>query len=245
MIIPALDLLAGNVVRLRQGEYAQRQDYSADPLRWLRDYQAQGAQWLHLVDLDGAKDPTQRQHALLNTLLAERTLAIQVGGGIRSEAEVEALLNAGARRVVIGSLAALAPRQVADWLRRFGPDALVLALDVRIRADGQKELAVNGWQTRTPVTLEQRLSDYAPYGLKHVLCTDISRDGMLSGPNLALWQELTARFPSIEFQASGGVSGLADIAALRRCGVPSVIVGRALLENRLQLAEAIACWQNG
>ncbi|TBM25241.1 1-(5-phosphoribosyl)-5-[(5-phosphoribosylamino)methylideneamino]imidazole-4-carboxamide isomerase [Hafnia paralvei] len=244
MIIPALDLIDGNVVRLHQGDYGQQRDYGNDPMPRLQDYQQQGGQVLHLVDLTGAKDPAARQIPLLRKLLAGISVPVQVGGGIRSAEDVAALIEAGASRVVVGSTAVRQPEEVKQWFQRFGADALVLALDVRIAADGSKNIAVSGWQEDSGVTLEQIVDEFLPYGLKHVLCTDISRDGTLSGSNVALYQEICARYPQVAFQSSGGIGCLEDIAALRGSGVKGVIVGRALLEGKFTVKEAIACWQN-
>lgn len=245
MIIPALDLIEGSVVRLHQGDYGQQRDYGNNPLPRLQDYQAQGAEVLHLVDLTGAKDPAARQIPLLKKLLSGVTIPVQVGGGIRSEADVEALLAAGASRVVVGSTAVKEPAKVQQWFQRFGAEALVLALDVRIDAQGVKQVAISGWQENSDATLEQIVEQYLPFGLKHVLCTDISRDGTLAGSNVELYREVTARFPQVAFQASGGIGNLDDIAQLRSSGVKGVIVGRALLEGKFNVTEAISCWQNG
>ncbi|WP_107759212.1 1-(5-phosphoribosyl)-5-[(5-phosphoribosylamino)methylideneamino]imidazole-4-carboxamide isomerase [Dickeya sp. Secpp 1600] len=245
MIIPALDLIDGQVVRLHQGDYGQQRQYGSDPLPRLQDYQQQGAQVLHLVDLTGAKDPAARQIPLLKTLLAGVSVPVQVGGGIRTEQDVDALLAAGASRVVIGSTAVKQPELVQQWFTRYGADALVLALDVRIDADGVKSIAISGWQENSGITLEQTVERYLPFGLKHVLCTDISRDGTLQGSNVELYREISARYPQVAFQASGGIGSLADIAALRGSGVQGVIVGRALLEGKFNVTEAISCWQNG
>ncbi|WP_130099851.1 1-(5-phosphoribosyl)-5-[(5-phosphoribosylamino)methylideneamino]imidazole-4-carboxamide isomerase [Siccibacter turicensis] len=245
MIIPALDLIDGTVVRLHQGDYGQQRDYGSDPLPRLQAYQAQGAEVLHLVDLTGAKDPAKRQIPLLKTLVAGVSVPVQVGGGVRSEADVEALLNAGVARVVIGSTAVKSPEVVKQWFTRFGAEQLVLALDVRIDDAGNKQVAVSGWQENSGVTLEALVEQFLPVGLKHVLCTDISRDGTLAGSNVNLYKEVCARFPQVAFQASGGIGGLADISALTDSGVSGVIVGRALLEGKFTLTEAIQCWQNG
>ncbi|MDT3251244.1 1-(5-phosphoribosyl)-5-[(5-phosphoribosylamino)methylideneamino]imidazole-4-carboxamide isomerase [Serratia sp. root2] len=245
MIIPALDLIDGNVVRLHQGDYGQQRDYGNDPRSRLQDYQQQGAQVLHLVDLTGAKDPAARQIPLLRKLLAGVNVPVQVGGGIRTEQDVSALLEAGASRVVIGSTAVKQPQRVQGWFERYGAEALVLALDVRIDAEGIKHVAISGWQENSDATLEQVVEQFLPYGLKHVLCTDISRDGTLAGSNVALYREISRRYPQIAFQASGGIGNLDDIAQLRGSGVEGVIVGRALLEGKFSVEEAIACWQNG
>lgn len=242
-IIPALDLIDGKVVRLHQGDYGRATQYTADPAAVLAAYAAQGAQTLHLVDLSGAKDPARRQTALIGELVARAACPIQVGGGIRSAAEIAALLDAGAARVVIGSMAVKQPETVKSWFARFGAARLVLALDIRI-ADGVKRVAVNGWQDTAALTLEETIAAYQSVGLAHVLCTDISRDGTLAGSNTALYRELAAAFPDIAFQASGGIGTLADIQALQGSGVAGIIVGRALLENKFTVKEAVSCWQN-
>lgn len=245
MIIPALDLIEGSVVRLHQGDYGQQRDYGNSPLPRLQDYQAQGAKVLHLVDLTGAKDPAARQIPLLKQLVAGVNIPVQVGGGIRSEEDVAALLEAGVARVVVGSTAVKQPELVQQWFTRFGADALVLALDVRIDNAGNKQVAVSGWQENSESTLEQVVEQFLPFGLKHVLCTDISRDGTLAGSNVELYREVCQRFPQVAFQASGGIGCLDDIAALRGSGVKGVIVGRALLDGKFNVTEAISCWQNG
>ena len=242
MIIPALDLIDGTVVRLHQGDYATQRDYGNDPLPRLQDYAAQGAEVLHLVDLTGAKDPAQRQIPLIKTLVAGVNVPVQVGGGVRTEADVAALLDAGVARVVVGSTAVKSPEEVKSWFARFGADALVL--DVRIDERGNKQVAVSGWQEDSGVSLEELVETYLPVGLKHVLCTDISRDGTLAGSNVALYEEVCAKYPQVAFQSSGGIGGIEDVAALRGTGVRGVIVGRALLEGKFTVEEAIQCWQN-
>ncbi|OTQ29952.1 1-(5-phosphoribosyl)-5-[(5-phosphoribosylamino)methylideneamino]imidazole-4-carboxamide isomerase [Gilliamella apicola] len=245
MIIPALDLIDGTVVRLHQGDYDQKRDYGSDPLLRLQEYQRQGAKLLHLVDLTGAKDPKARQITLIQTLIKGVQIPVQIGGGIRTQDDVEALLAAGAARVVIGSTAIKQPELVKQWFNKYGSEALVLALDVRITADGNKYVAIHGWQEDSNQTLEQVIDDYLPHGLKHVLCTDISKDGTLSGSNVRLYREISQKYPQIAFQASGGIGQLDDVKALKDSGVAGVIVGRALLEGKFTVQEAISCWQKG
>ncbi|CDH26594.1 1-(5-phosphoribosyl)-5-[(5-phosphoribosylamino)methylideneamino]imidazole-4-carboxamide isomerase [Xenorhabdus bovienii] len=244
MIIAALDLIDGNVVRLHQGDYGQQRTYGNSPLSQLQQYEKEGAKLLHLVDLTGAKDPTRRQMTLLRELLAGVSVPVQVGGGIRAENDIKALLEAGASRVVIGSTAITQPELVKQWFQRYGAESIVLALDIRISTDGTKQIAISGWQENSNATLEQVIEQYLPVGLKHVLCTDISRDGTLNGSNIALYQEISQHYPQIQFQASGGIGNLADISLLPTTGVAGVIVGRALLEGKFTLTEAIQCWQN-
>lgn len=242
MIIPAIDLIDGKVVRLYQGDYGQKTEYSADPQGRFDDYVAQGATQLHLVDLDGAKDSTKRQLTVIRKLLANTKAPVQIGGGVRTEQDVIDLLDAGANRVVIGSTAVKDPATVAGWVEKYGADKIVLALDVNIDAQGQRKIAVAGWQEDSGVTIEALLAHYLPVGLKHVLCTDISRDGTLQGSNVALYRDLAAQFPQINWQASGGIGGIADIDALKGSGVGGVILGRSLLEGKFTVKEAIACW---
>lgn len=244
MIIPAIDLIDGKVVRLYQGDYGQKTEYSADPQGRFDDYVAQGATQLHLVDLDGAKDSTKRQLTVIRKLLANTKAPVQIGGGVRTEQDVIDLLDAGANRVVIGSTAVKDPATVAGWVEKYGADKIVLALDVNIDAEGNRKIAVAGWQEDSGVTIEALLAHYLPVGLKHVLCTDISRDGTLQGSNVALYRDLAAQFPQISWQASGGIGGIADIEALKGSGVGGVILGRSLLEGKFTVKEAIACWQD-
>jgi len=243
MIIPALDLIDGKIVRLYQGDYARKTVYGDDPLAQFADYHRQGADWLHLVDLDGAKDSQKRQLEVIRTLLANTPANIQIGGGVRTEQDVRDLLGAGAKRVVIGSKAVKSPEEVAGWIAEYGAEHIVLALDLLINAQGEKQVAVAGWQENSGVSLESLLEIYLPEGLKHVLCTDISRDGTLAGSNVELYREVAAQYPQIAWQSSGGIGALADIEALRDTGVAGVIVGRALLEGKFNVEEAIACWQ--
>jgi phosphoribosylformimino-5-aminoimidazole carboxamide ribotide isomerase len=244
MIIPALDLIDGKVVRLYQGDYAQKTVYSDDPQSQFTIYNQQGAEWLHLVDLDGAKDITKRQLDVIASLITNTPAKIQIGGGVRTEQDVKDLLDAGAQRVVIGSTAVKEPQMVAGWMKKYGAEHIVLALDINIDADGNKIVAVSGWQEASGQTIESLLETYLAVGLKHVLCTDISKDGTLTGSNVDLYKELAAAYPQITWQASGGIGSLDDIAAVARSGASGMIVGRALLEGKFTVKEAITCWQN-
>lgn len=244
MIIPAIDLIDGCVVRLHQGNYGARRDYGEDPLVRLQRYQASGAQLLHIVDLTGAKDPKARQIPLLRELLGSLSIPVQTGGGIRSADNVRSLLDAGAARVVVGSAAVKRTDEVAGWMKIFGADKLVLALDVRINKAGNAEVAVSGWQENSGVLMDDLIRAFEPSGLRYVLTTDISKDGTLAGPNTALYAKLAQTFPNIDFQASGGIGSLDDIRAVSHTGAAGVIVGRALLEGKFTLEEAIECWPN-
>lgn len=242
MIIPALDLIDGQVVRLFQGDYGQVTEYKVNPAEQFALYHQSGADWLHLVDLTGAKDTSARQLDLIRTLLASTPANIQIGGGVRSEQDVADLLDAGAQRVVIGSTAVKQPEVVKAWVEKYGPERIVLALDVNIDDNGQRKVAVSGWQEDSGVTIEALIEDFRTVGLKHVLCTDISRDGTLAGSNVDLYRDLCAQYPDVQFQSSGGIGSLDDIAALKGSGVAGVIVGRALLDGKFTAEQAFACW---
>ena len=244
MIIPAIDLINGKVVRLYQGDYGQKTDYTASAQERFDLYVAAGATQLHLVDLDGAKDASQRQLTVIRELLKNTKAPVQIGGGVRTEQDVRDLLDAGANRVVVGSTAVKSPELVMGWMAKYGAEKIVLALDVNIDANGQRKIAVAGWQQDSGVTIEDLIERFLPAGLRHVLCTDISRDGTLQGSNVTLYQSLAAAYPSISFQASGGIGGIADIEALKGSGVGGVILGRSLLEGKFTAQEAIACWQD-
>lgn len=244
MIIPAIDLIDGKVVRLYQGDYGQQTTFDLSPLAQLQSYQDQGAKWLHIVDLTGAKEPAKRQTTLIAKLTAGLNANIQVGGGIRTEEQVAELLSLGVKRVVIGSLAVKEPELVKGWFNKFGSEAICLALDVNINQSGEKIVAVSGWQSGGGKSLESIVEDFSQVGLKHALVTDISRDGTLTGANTALYRELSSRYPDIAWQASGGIATLEDVAAVRDSGAAGIIIGKALLINQFNVAEAIQCWPN-
>lgn len=244
MIIPAIDLIDGQVVRLYQGDYNQQTTFALSPLSQLQSYQAQGAKWLHIVDLTGAKAPEKRQTALIAELVNGLDANIQVGGGIRSEAQVAELLEIGVKRVVIGSLAVNETTLVQSWFTKYGSDAICLALDVNINEQGEKIVAVSGWQSGGGKTLESLVEAFKPYGLKHALVTDISRDGTLKGSNTELYQEIAQLYPDIAWQASGGIATLEDVAAVRDSGANGIIIGKALLIENFSVEEAIQCWPN-
>jgi phosphoribosylformimino-5-aminoimidazole carboxamide ribotide isomerase len=247
-LYPAIDLRAGHVVRLLQGDFAREKRYLNDAVDLAREYEAAGAEWLHVVDLDGAKGDVEGSAA--NLLIIEQIarvtrLQVQSGGGVRSPADVGRRLAAGIARVVIGSMAIKAPELAFECLQNFGADKLALALDARaddsVSADSTPlfRVHISGWQERAETELFACLQNFAGQGFKHALVTDISLDGMLSGPNLALYHALAQRFPKVAIQASGGVATLADLKALRAQNAAGAIIGKALLEGRFSLADAI------
>ncbi|RMH48552.1 MAG: 1-(5-phosphoribosyl)-5-[(5-phosphoribosylamino)methylideneamino] imidazole-4-carboxamide isomerase [Gammaproteobacteria bacterium] len=244
MIIPAIDLLNNVVVRLTQGRYHTPSYYDIDASQLARRYATEGAKMLHLVDLSGAKDAQARSTSGLLALTKSTDLAWQVGGGIRSADDIQQLLDHGVSRVVVGSMAIRHPELVVEWLMRFGADKIVLALDVRPTQDGRWLLPVDGWTTETNRELKECLAFYACVGVRHILCTDISRDGTAKGPNVELYRQLCHQYPDIRWQASGGVGSLEHIAQIAATGVAHLIVGKALLDGIFSFKEACICWQN-
>ena len=241
IVYPALDIRDGSVVRLLQGDYARQTTYGDDPLPRAQAFAAAGAGWMHLVDLDAAKAGGYTLAPLLRQIAASTPLKVQTGGGVRVRDDVARILDAGASRVVIVSLAVRQPDEVLAWLDEFGAEQLTIALDTRQGDDGVWRLPVHGWTETADVTLDELAARYAQAGMKHLLCTDISRDGMLSGPNIALYGHLARLLPGVAVQASGGVRDVADIRAAKAAGCGGAVLGKALLEGRLELDEALSC----
>jgi phosphoribosylformimino-5-aminoimidazole carboxamide ribotide isomerase len=232
-LIPAIDMKDGRCVRLFQGDFAAETVYATDPNEIFDRYLSLGAQRVHLVDLDGAKDGSQRNLPIIRTMVDKHAATIQVGGGLRTLLRVQELLAAGVQRAVVGSIAVTAPDDVIAWSKVVGVDRLVLAFDVRIDTQGAPWLTTHGWQNQSTTVLWNAVDRYVAHGFRHVLCTDISRDGALTGPNEALYREAVRRFPGVQWQASGGVASANDLHTLRDTGVAAVISGRALLENKI------------
>jgi phosphoribosylformimino-5-aminoimidazole carboxamide ribotide isomerase len=232
-LIPAIDLRGGRCVRLYQGDFQQETAYEVEPGALLHRYACLGARWVHIVDLDGARDGVRHNTALITELVRASPVRIQVGGGVRSVDDLATLLAAGVARVVVGSAAILKPAEVMAWLRDFGPDRLCVAFDVHADAGRQPRVHTHGWAHKSAISLWEALGVFAPGQLRHVLCTDIARDGTLQGPNLQLYRDALARYPAIAWQASGGIRSSADLAALARIGVAGAVSGKALLESTI------------
>lgn len=238
-IFPAIDLRNGQCVRLSRGDFGTAKVYETDPVLQARRFAEAGAAWLHIVDLDGARDGGSRQLDRIAAIGKAVPLKLQAGGGVRDASAIEALLDCGVRRVMIGSLAAENPQRVGEWLARFGPARIVLALDVRFNAAGDPEVLTRGWQDRSGQSLWHLLECHAG-GVESILCTDVDRDGTLAGSNTALYAELRNRWPSLKVLASGGVRDMTDLLELRRAGVAGAVVGKAIYEGRIDLALALA-----
>ncbi|MGI9221434.1 MAG: 1-(5-phosphoribosyl)-5-[(5-phosphoribosylamino)methylideneamino]imidazole-4-carboxamide isomerase [Woeseiaceae bacterium] len=236
-IIPAIDIKDGKCVRLLQGDFEKTTEYSSDPTEIARQFAEFAATDLHLVDLDGARFGKQMNKAIVAAIASVSNLEIQLGGGIRDAETVSNWLATGVTRCVIGSLAVTEPDTVKAWLSRFGGDKIVLALDVKL--DEQKEplLTTHGWTRDSNTSLFECIKDFMSAGLQHVLCTDVSRDGAMAGPNFELYERVLDSFPDLQLQASGGVRNIGDLEQLRRIGVPAAISGRALLDGKITAEE--------
>jgi len=243
MIIPALDVLQNQIVRLYQGKYDTAQFYPFQLDERLLSYQTSGATKLHLVDLEGARDPVKKQWQQIQAATSQLSVPYQVGGGIRSYEDVKQWLDAGASQVVIGSMAVDQQSQVSSWIKEFGAERFVIALDVN-KTDTGWAPATHGWLSDAKVELFELVDFYAELGIIDFLCTDISKDGTMTGPSFALYEQLCAHNKNIKVQASGGVSSLADINRLVEIGVGGIILGKSLLDGAFTVEEALACYQS-
>jgi phosphoribosylformimino-5-aminoimidazole carboxamide ribotide isomerase len=243
ILIPAIDLLDGRCVRLLHGDFGQVTHYPLDAAELAKVYAEAGAEWLHVVDLAASRDGADADTTALFGLLGRARQPVQTGGGVRNADDISRRLEAGAARVVVGSLSVTDSRRFIGWLTRFGADSLVAALDIRIDEDGIPWPRIHGWTDRGDRDMWQVLDELAAGGLKHLLCTDISRDGALNGPNIELYAEITRRYPDLQLQASGGVGSLDDLRRLKPTGAAGVITGKALLDNRFSVTDALQVLQ--
>jgi phosphoribosylformimino-5-aminoimidazole carboxamide ribotide isomerase len=243
-IIPAIDLKDGKCVRLLKGDFEQTTEYSSDPAAIGRRFSALDVDDLHIVDLDGARSGDQQNATIVAEIARGSGLQVQLGGGIRSREDVARWLGNGVTRCVVGSVAINEPGRVKEWIAEFGGDAVVLALDVRIDEDGTPRLTTHGWTEDSGLSLWDCLDTYNDAGAIHVLCTDVARDGAMSGPNFALYAEILQRYHALQLQASGGVRNIDDLEMLRELGLPAAITGRALLDGEITEAE-VASFRRG
>ncbi len=238
-IIPAIDMVGGRCVRLTQGDYAQQTTYYDDPLDAAKAFEQIGIRRLHMVDLDGAKADVPQNLHVLERVVAATGLEVQYGGGIKSTDALRAVFNAGAARAICGSIAVKQPEAFAAWLAEFGGARLILGADAR-----HGKVATHGWLQESEVSVPQLIESFLPHGLTQCICTDISRDGMLCGPDAEFYATLQSSFPTVEVTVSGGISALADLRQLNDRGLRSVIVGKAIYEGRITLNELATCLQN-
>jgi phosphoribosylformimino-5-aminoimidazole carboxamide ribotide isomerase len=239
ILIPSIDLRNGRCVRLLKGNFDAETRYDLEPHELLLRYRALGASWLHVVDLDGAKDGKLANRSVIVRLASTKALKIQVGGGVRSSAVVDDLLRNGIDRVIVGSAAIEKPADVQGWLKKYGPEKIGLAFDIRHDPDGMPRVLIRGWTRESTLSLWEALDSYLPHGLRHVLCTDAELDGALAGPAVKLYEEGVRRYPQIAWQASGGVRSAADLAALAAIGSTAANSGKALLEELIKPSELL------
>ena len=243
-IIPAIDLKNGMCVRLFQGDFEKTTEYSNNPAEIGQRFSALAVDDLHIVDLDGARTGTQQNHSIVAELIAQTGLTVQLGGGIRERAAVVRWLKAGVTRCVVGSVAIKQPETVQQWLGEFGADAIVLALDINLNESGVPMLTTQGWTEDSDVSLWDCIDSYRDVGVRHVLCTDVARDGAMTGPNFELYNNILARYPGLTLQASGGVRSIQDLYKLRDLGIPAAITGRALLDGKITATEVASFRQS-
>ena len=238
-IIPAIDIIGGKCTRLSQGDYATQKNYGGNPAEWARAYADCGVRRLHLVDLEGAKEAAPKNLRTLEEIASLGLLTLEWGGGIKDDEALVSVFSAGADDAIIGSIAARDPERMLRWLAAYG-SRIILGADVR---DGK--VAVSGWLEESGVELDAIIEQFLPAGLKRAIVTDISRDGMLQGPSFDLYKGMQERFPELTTIVSGGVSSLDDVRRADEMGLPGIIVGKAIYENRITLKDLATCLQNG
>ncbi len=231
-IIPAIDIIDGKCVRLTQGDYTQKKLYSDSPLKVAKDFEAHGIKRLHLVDLDGAKSSHVINLNILEQIASQTSLVIDFGGGVKSYEDLRLSFEAGAQMITIGSLAVKEPETVHEWIEAFGVDRFIIGADVK-----NGKISINGWKEEGEQELFDFINQYRLFGVQNILCTDISRDGMLKGPATELYKSILNRFPGLNLIASGGIGCADDIRSLNVNGVPSVVFGKAFYEGRVQFED--------
>ena len=231
-LIPAIDIIDGKCVRLSQGDYNTQKVYNESPLEVAKEFEANGIRRLHVVDLDGAKSSHIVNYKVLDQLAGHTSLTIDFGGGIKTDEDLAIAFDYGAKMVTLGSIAVKNPDLFKSWLHKYGAEKIILGADVK-----ENRISVNGWKEESQQELLPFLDGYTQEGIRKVLCTDISRDGMLQGPSIDLYKQIMGQFPDMHLIASGGVSGLDDIIRLDEAGIPAVVFGKALYEGRITLKD--------
>ncbi|MGC1244084.1 MAG: 1-(5-phosphoribosyl)-5-[(5-phosphoribosylamino)methylideneamino]imidazole-4-carboxamide isomerase [Chryseosolibacter sp.] len=231
-IIPAIDIIDGKCVRLTQGDYAQKKVYNENPLETAKRFEDAGLQHLHLVDLDGAKAGKVINWNVVESITKHTSLNVDFGGGIKTDEEISKLFESGVKQVNLGSIAVKDRDLVQRWIENYGAGQIILSADVK-----NEKIAIGGWLEDSSISLYDFVRDYLRKGIRYITCTDISTDGMLQGPNVALYKKLLDTFPDIKLIASGGVSGINDLRDLQKINVDGVIVGKAIYEGRVSLSD--------
>lgn len=232
VIIPAIDIIDGKCVRLTQGDYGQKTVYNEDPLEVAKMFEDAGLNRLHLVDLDGAKNGAVQNWKVLETIVANTSIEIDFGGGVKTDKDVQIILGSGASLVTVGSIAVKNEMLLSSWIEQYGADKFFLGADVK-----EEMIAVHGWLETTNVSVFDLVEKYAGKGIKQIFCTDVAKDGLLKGPSINLYKKIIERFPAIQLTASGGVSSIDDLEKLRLIGCTGAIVGKAIYENKISLDE--------
>ena len=236
-LIPAIDIIDGQCVRLTKGDYDQKTVYGS-PLEMAQEFERIGYKRLHMVDLDGAKSKHIVNSEVLSRVTTETQLTVDFGGGIKTDEDIEQAFQSGAQMVTIGSIAVTEPERFMGWLKKYGAERLILGADVR-----NGKISINGWKEDSEEDLLPFLQKYIEAGVKNVLCTEISKDGTLQGPAIALYQQVMTAYPQLHLIASGGVSCIDDIKALDKAGIPAVVFGKAIYEGKINMKE-LWDWQN-
>ena len=239
-LIPAIDIIDGQCVRLTKGDYDQKTVYRDSPAEVAKEFEQIGFKRLHVVDLDGAKSKHIVNDQVLQAITTETNLTVDFGGGIKTDEDIEKAFAAGASMVTVGSIAVTNPELFIGWLSTYGPERMILGADVR-----HGKISINGWKEDSEEDLLPFLKKYIDAGVRNVLCTEISKDGTLSGPAIDLYQKMMAAYPQLHLIASGGVSSIDDIKALDAAGIPAVVFGKAIYEGRIDLHELIVEFSNG
>ena len=229
-IIPAIDLIDGKCVRLTQGDYSQQTTYEYSPIDLAKNYEKLGFKFLHLVDLDGAKAGKVCNIETLKQICSNTNLHVDFGGGVKTEADLKSVLDAGAKQVTIGSLAVKDKTLFKSWIEKYGANKFILGADVH-----DLKIAVSGWLETSTIDLFDFIEEYVALGIRNILCTDISKDGTLTGPSFDLYKQIMQKFPEIDLIASGGVSDIDDVIQLQDSNIPSVVIGKAIYENKIDL----------
>ena len=231
-IIPAIDIIDGKCVRLKQGDYSQKKIYNEKPLEVAKEFQDAGLKRLHLVDLDGAKDGKVRNWKVLESIAGKTSMVVDFGGGVKTEKDVDIIFESGARYVTIGSMAIKNEETFIEWLKKYSPDKFLLGADVK-----DEKIAIHGWQETTDVWIYDFIQKYMEKGIKQLFCTDVAKDGAMEGPSIELYKNIIATFPDLHFIASGGVSSIEDVYELQNINCEGVIIGKAIYEGRIKLNE--------
>ena len=237
-LIPAIDIIGGQCVRLTKGDYDQKTVYRDSPAEVAKEFEDLGFKRLHVVDLDGAKSKHIVNDAVLKSITTETNLIVDFGGGIKTDEDIEKAFASGASMVTVGSIAVTHPELFMGWLEKYGAERMILGADVR-----HGKISINGWKEDSEEDLLPFLKKYIDAGVRNVLCTEISKDGTLSGPAIDLYKEIMAAYPELHLIASGGVSSIDDIKALEAAGIPAVVFGKAIYEGKINLNE-LWDWQN-